>query len=147
MNSADDKQLRISSRLTLPIQEIEIRAIRAEGPGGQHVNKTSSAIHLRFDIRASSLPEFYKLRLLAMRDQRITNEGIIILKANRHRSQDRNRIEALERLVELIRKAGESEKRRIATAPTRGARKRRMDAKNRRGNLKKLRGKVNQRDI
>ncbi len=137
-----DAPLQISSRVTIPRGEIELQGIKAEGPGGQHVNKSSTAIHLRFDIRASSLPEFYKQRLLALNDQRITADGVINIKANRHRSQERNRIESLERLAELVRRAGHTEKRRIPTRPSGGARKRRLDKKNRRGAIKKLRGKV-----
>jgi len=128
--------------VTIPDEEIELSAIRAQGAGGQHVNKVSSAIHLRFDVVASSLPEFYKQRLLALKDKRISREGVIVIKAQRFRAQDQNRLDALERLRELIRSVAVVQKRRVATKPTRGARKRRMDAKTRRGQLKALRKKV-----
>lgn len=134
--------LQISSNVTLPLDEIEFSAIRAQGAGGQHVNKVSSAVHLRFDIGASSLPEFYKQRLTAQRDKRISSEGVIVIKAQRFRSQDRNREDALERLRELIRSAAATQKARRATQPSRNAKKKRMDSKTRRGQVKSLRGKV-----
>ncbi|MEJ2061549.1 MAG: alternative ribosome rescue aminoacyl-tRNA hydrolase ArfB [Gammaproteobacteria bacterium] len=134
--------LQISTRASIPLDEIELTPIRASGPGGQNVNKVSSAIHLRFDIKASSLPDFYKERLLALHDRRISREGIIVIKAQQARTQERNREEALTRLVELIQRASRVQKKRVPTKPTRAARKRRMDEKKMRGRTKALRGKV-----
>ena len=134
--------LEISSNVALPLDEIDIQAIRAQGAGGQHVNKVSSAIHLRFDIQASSLPDFYKERLLTLRDSRISSEGVIVIKAQRFRSQDKNRSDALERLREIIRSVAVSQKKRRATRPTRASQKKRMDSKTRRGQVKSLRGKI-----
>lgn len=134
--------LKISSNVSIPIEEVEINAIRAQGAGGQNVNKVSSAIHLRFDVQASSLPDYYKQRLLALSDQRLTRDGVIVIKAQRYRTQEKNREEALSRLVELIMGVGVVRKKRKATRPTKASKKRRMDSKTKRGKTKSLRGKV-----
>lgn len=134
--------MQISSGVTIPAREIEISAIRAQGAGGQNVNKVSSAIHLRFDIGSSSLPESYKERLLRLHDQRITKEGVVVIKAQQHRSREKNREEALKRLQQLIRSVAVSRKKRKPTRPTRSSQKKRLDGKTRRGAVKLARAKV-----
>ena len=132
----------INNHIAIPDNEIEISAIRSQGAGGQNVNKVSSAIHLRFDINASSLPDIYKQRLLVLRDHRITKEGIVIIKAQQSRSQDKNREAALKRLQALIQKVLVTPKKRKATKPSKASQTKRMDSKTKRGRAKDLRKKI-----
>ena len=134
--------LQISNEVTIPISEIDIQAMRAQGSGGQNVNKVSTAVHLRFDIRASSLPDVYKERLLTLNDQRISEDGVVIIKAQSYRSQLKNREDALDRLRDLIKSVMVTRKKRQATKPTKGSQERRLESKIKRGRVKTLRGKV-----
>lgn len=127
----------------IPESEIEFAAIRASGPGGQNVNKVSSAIHLRFDVRSSSLPDAVKVKILRMRDTRISTEGVIVIKAQKFRSQEKNRLESLVRLDELLQKSQHVETPRRQTRPPRSSVRKRLEGKKKQGSVKKNRGKVN----
>jgi len=137
-----DDDLRISQRARIPLSELDIKAVRAQGPGGQHVNKSATAVQLRFDIAASSLPESYKARLLKRRDRRINQEGVVVIKAQGSRSREQNRETALERLRTLVQDAGRVRKPRIPTRPSRKAKERRLEEKIKRGRVKVLRKKI-----
>jgi ribosome-associated protein len=134
--------LHISSSITIPDSEIEIHAVRSQGAGGQHVNKVSSAVHLRFDIERSSLPFFYKEELRKLNDHRISQDGVVTIKAQQFRSQEQNREDALERLEALIRRVAIPRKKRKATRPTKGSQNRRIERKKRQGRLKELRRSI-----
>ncbi len=135
--------LKINENLSIPLQEISISAIRSQGAGGQNVNKVSTAIHIRFDVQASTaMSDEDRERLLKVKDRRLSKDGVIVIKSQRYRSQDKNRSDALVRLAEMIRKALVEEKPRKATKPSKKSRQKRLDEKTRRGRLKESRGKV-----
>ncbi|WP_414566593.1 MULTISPECIES: alternative ribosome rescue aminoacyl-tRNA hydrolase ArfB [unclassified Anabaena] len=134
--------LQISHKIIIPDSEIDMSAIRSQGAGGQNVNKVATAIHLRFDIETSSLPAFYKEQLLKLNDRRITQEGVIVIKAQEYRSQEQNRQEALQRLQELVKSVVVLKRKRKSTKPTRSSQKKRLDSKTKRGQIKSARRQV-----
>ena len=138
--------LRISHQVVIPDREIQFTAIRAQGAGGQNVNKVSSAVQLRFDIPASSLPEFYKAGLMALHDQRVNKQGILVIKAQEYRSQEKNRAAALQRLQHIIQSVARVRKSRKPTKPKKSSIRKRLDNKNKHGKLKQLRGRVSNHD-
>jgi ribosome-associated protein len=135
--------LQITNRTAIPLSEIEISAVRSQGAGGQNVNKVATAIHLRFDINAASLSPLFKERLLNLSDRRITKEGVIIIKAQQHRTQEQNKADALKRLQEIIRQVTIAAPKRKATKPSRSAQRKRMDNKTKRSQTKALRHNIN----
>lgn len=134
--------LKISEQIIIPSREIDINAVRSQGAGGQNVNKVSTAIHLRFDIKASSLPDFYQEKLLKLNDSRISKDGVIVIKAQKFRTQEQNKEDALKRLLKLIKSVSIPQKKRFVTKPTKGAKRKRLDSKAKRGHLKASRRKV-----